>query len=67
MIERVDVLGAKPLLGRTIAESEDVPNGANVAILGYPLYKLVTLAFQQYGLAELIQRQHDLYLTAVVA
>ena len=27
------------------------------AILGYPLYKLVTLSFQQYGLAELIQRE----------
>jgi N,N'-diacetylchitobiose transport system permease protein len=27
------------------------------AILGYPLYKVVTLSFQQYGLAELIQRQ----------
>ena len=27
------------------------------AILGYPLYKLVTLSFQQYGLAELIQRK----------
>jgi len=27
------------------------------AILGYPLYKLVTLAFQQYGLPELIQRE----------
>ncbi len=27
------------------------------AVLGYPLYKLVTLSFQQYGLAELIQRQ----------
>src|SRR5262245_19365604 len=26
-------------------------------ILGYPLYKLVTLSFQKYGLAELIQRQ----------
>src|SRR5262249_59256631 len=26
-------------------------------ILGYPLYKLVTLSFQQYGLAELIQRK----------
>jgi N,N'-diacetylchitobiose transport system permease protein len=25
-------------------------------ILGYPLYKLVTLSFQQYGLPELIQR-----------
>jgi N,N'-diacetylchitobiose transport system permease protein len=27
------------------------------AILGYPLYKLVTLSLQQYGLAELIQRK----------
>ncbi len=27
------------------------------AILAYPLYKLVTLAFQRYGLAELIQRK----------
>ena len=27
------------------------------AILGYPLYKLVTLSFQQYGLFELIQRK----------
>jgi N,N'-diacetylchitobiose transport system permease protein len=26
------------------------------AILGYPLYKLVTLSFQRYGLPELIQR-----------
>jgi len=27
------------------------------AIIGYPLYKLVTLSFQQYGLPELIQRK----------
>jgi N,N'-diacetylchitobiose transport system permease protein len=27
------------------------------AILGYPLYKLVTLSFQQYGLPELIQKK----------
>jgi N,N'-diacetylchitobiose transport system permease protein len=27
------------------------------AVLGYPLYRLVTLSFQQYGLAELIQRK----------
>jgi N,N'-diacetylchitobiose transport system permease protein len=27
------------------------------AILGYPLYKLVTLSFQRYGLFELIQRK----------
>jgi N,N'-diacetylchitobiose transport system permease protein len=30
-----------------------------VAILGYPLYKLATLSFQQYGLAELIQRKGE--------
>ena len=29
------------------------------AILGYPLYQLVTLSFQQYGLPELIQRQGE--------
>jgi N,N'-diacetylchitobiose transport system permease protein len=29
------------------------------AILGYPLYKLVTLSFQQYGLFELIRRQGE--------
>jgi N,N'-diacetylchitobiose transport system permease protein len=27
------------------------------AVLGYPIYKLVTLSLQQYGLPELIQRQ----------
>ena len=27
------------------------------AILGYPLYRLVTLSFQQYGLLELVQRK----------
>ena len=27
------------------------------AVLGYPLYELVTLSFQQYGLSELIQQQ----------
>ena len=30
-----------------------------VAVLGYPLYKLVVLSFQRYGLAELIQRQGE--------
>ena len=30
-----------------------------VAILGYPLLKLVTLSLQQYGLAELIQKRGD--------
>lgn len=34
-----DVLGARPLLGRTIAEAEDVPSGAQVAVLGYPLWQ----------------------------
>jgi N,N'-diacetylchitobiose transport system permease protein len=32
---------------------------AIVAILGYPLYQLVTLSFQRYGLPELIQRRGD--------
>jgi len=32
---------------------------AIVAILGYPLVKLVTLSFQQYGLPELIQRHGE--------
>jgi N,N'-diacetylchitobiose transport system permease protein len=29
------------------------------AILGYPLYQLVTLSFQRYGLPELIQRKGE--------
>jgi N,N'-diacetylchitobiose transport system permease protein len=32
---------------------------AIVAILGYPLYNLVTLSFQRYGLPELIQRHGE--------
>ena len=28
-----------------------------MAVLGYPLYRLFTLSFQQYGLVELIQHQ----------
>ena len=32
---------------------------AIAAILGYPLYQLVTLSFQRYGLPELIQRQGE--------
>lgn len=32
---------------------------AIAAILGYPLYQLVTLSLQRYGLAELIQRQGE--------
>ena len=32
---------------------------AIVAILGYPLYRLVTLSFQRYGLPELIQRHGE--------
>jgi len=34
-----DVLGAKPFIGRTFTATEDVPNAAPVAILGYPLWK----------------------------
>ena len=32
---------------------------AIVAILGYPLFKLVTLSFQEYGLPQLIQRHGE--------
>src|SRR5512139_3867705 len=32
-----EVLGATPLLGRTIRHDEDVPNGPPVAVLGYRL------------------------------
>ena len=32
---------------------------AIVAVLGYPLYQLVTLSFQRYGLPELIQRKGE--------
>ena len=34
-----DVLGARPLYGRVISEAEDAPNGAQVAVLGYPLWQ----------------------------
>ena len=34
-----DVLGARPLLGRMFTAEEDVPNGPQVAILGYPLWQ----------------------------
>ena len=34
-----DVLGTKPLYGRTITDAEDVPNGPQVAVLGYPLWQ----------------------------
>src|SRR5688500_12538683 len=33
-----DVLGVRPLLGRVINAEEDVPNGPEVAVLGYPLW-----------------------------
>jgi putative ABC transport system permease protein len=34
-----DVLGARPILGRVITEQEDTPNGAQVAVLGYPIWQ----------------------------
>src|SRR5688572_27386352 len=34
-----DVLGSRPLLGRNITAQEDVPNGPQVAMLGYPLWQ----------------------------
>ena len=34
-----DVLGARPLYGRVISDAEDAPNGAQVAVLGFPLWQ----------------------------
>ena len=46
------------VLGRAVPYLLILPVVAVItAILGYPLYKLVTLSFQQYGLPELIQRK----------
>jgi len=52
----------RPLTGRLLRTSVPylliLPVAAVIgAVLGYPLFKLVTLSFQQYGLAELIQRK----------
>ena len=35
----LDVLGARPAMGRMFTEQEDVPNGPQVAVLGYPLWQ----------------------------
>jgi predicted permease len=34
-----DVLGARPLLGRVPTAQEDVPNGPEIAVLGYPIWQ----------------------------
>jgi predicted permease len=34
-----DVLGTRPMIGRVITADEDVPNGSQVAILGYPIWQ----------------------------
>lgn len=34
-----DLLGVRPMLGRVISAQEDVPNGAQVAVLGYPIWQ----------------------------
>ena len=34
-----NVLGARPLLGRTFSVAEDLPNGPPVVVLGYPLWQ----------------------------
>lgn len=34
-----DVLGARPLIGRSFSEADDAPNGPQVAVLGYPLWQ----------------------------
>ena len=35
----LDVLGARPLLGRMFTADEDRPNGPEMAVLGYPLWQ----------------------------
>lgn len=35
----LDVLGAKPLVGRMFTAAEDRPNGPQLALLGYPLWQ----------------------------
>lgn len=35
----LDVLGARPLLGRMFTPAEDRPNGPQLALLGYPLWQ----------------------------
>ncbi len=35
----LDVLGARPLLGRMFTPGEDRPNGPQLAVLGYPLWQ----------------------------
>lgn len=34
-----DVLGSRPMLGRVISAEDDAPNGPQVAVLGYPLWR----------------------------
>jgi len=34
-----DVLGVRPMMGRAITPQEDVPNGSQVVILGYPIWQ----------------------------
>jgi putative ABC transport system permease protein len=34
-----DVLGVRPSIGRVFTEQEDVPNGPQVVVLGYPLWQ----------------------------
>ena len=34
-----DVLGVRPMMGRAITPQEDVPNGPQVVVLGYPLWQ----------------------------
>jgi hypothetical protein len=34
-----DVLGVRPTLGRPMTAAEDVPNGAQVVVLGYPIWQ----------------------------
>ena len=52
--------GVAPSLAASCRTSSSLPVVVAIgAILGYPLYQLVTLSFQQYGLPELIQRKGE--------
>jgi len=66
------ILGVRPLLGRTFTESEDVPNGPNVVVLSYSLWRqqfagdrsvigrTVSLWDQPYRILGVMPKQFDL-------
>jgi len=66
------ILGVAPLLGRTFDQSEDVPNGADVVVLGYDLWqtqfggdravvgRTISLLDQPFRIIGVMPRQFDL-------